>query len=524
MRTLIRTSLVADARRPGFRPVFGVLEWTRVVVYVSAAIFSIAVESIPWRVAVVVCVDLLAAGLAAYRISSGRRGPRLGVALSDIAIAVIVQGVGGYGLPQLLVTAVFVTGIFLYLFERSARIKLLAAGLGALGIGWAVSGLGTTTEASTRPFAIIAGFIALTFGAVATTIVVSKTRELQGALSKSELRLQTSIESVSSGLALLDADLEVVTANPAIRRMLGVNSLRGRQFLDVIETPEEVRLALKRLRHGDEDSVTTSVELGSGDDARNIALTFTAIRKLSGDVSDVVVGAHDVTEERRTQEVLEDMIRSKDEFIASISHEVRTPLTAVVGFAAELRRSHRELDDETLEEMLGLVDAGSREVAAIVEDLLVAARADIGSLTILQEEFAARAEVMTVLEGMIQTGRSISVDGDANVTGDTQRFRQVVRNLLTNAERYGGNTVEVVIEQPEDRWSQISVIDDGPGIGDRTDDIFDAYVRQQGEKSQPGSVGLGLTVSRDLARMMGGELWHERRDDKTHFIIRLPAA
>ena len=106
---------------------------------------------------------------------------------------------------------------------------------------------------------------------------------------------------------------------------------------------------------------------------------------------------------------------------------------------------------------------------------------------------------------------------------DPVRFRQVIRNLITNARRYGGDYIAVDVERRADVVT-ITVVDDGPGVPDnREQAIFEAYERGHAQSTQPGSVGLGLAVSRELARMMGGDLTFERRDSMTRFAFSVPA-
>jgi signal transduction histidine kinase len=106
---------------------------------------------------------------------------------------------------------------------------------------------------------------------------------------------------------------------------------------------------------------------------------------------------------------------------------------------------------------------------------------------------------------------------------DPVRFRQVLRNLISNARRYGGASITVEVERRGDVVA-VAVVDDGPGVPeDRELAIFEAYERGHANLTQPGSVGLGLTVSRQLARMMDGDLTFERRDSMTRFELTVPA-
>jgi signal transduction histidine kinase len=105
---------------------------------------------------------------------------------------------------------------------------------------------------------------------------------------------------------------------------------------------------------------------------------------------------------------------------------------------------------------------------------------------------------------------------------DPARLRQVLRNLLTNAERYGGPNVAVVVDTEGDDSVVVDVVDDGPGIPPHDwDRIFEPYQRAHEAPGQPDSVGVGLAISRQLATLMGGTLDY-RYDGRSVFRLRLP--
>ena len=133
---------------------------------------------------------------------------------------------------------------------------------------------------------------------------------------------------------------------------------------------------------------------------------------------------------------LEDLVRSKDEFLASISHEIRTPLTAVLGFSEVLREDSGSLGPGGTE-MINLVAEHAREISDIVEDLLVAARADMTALKVVREAVVLREQVEHVAAGR-GSRPSLSIDsdgGDVVAVADGARVRQIVRCLLSNASR-----------------------------------------------------------------------------------------
>ncbi len=232
----------------------------------------------------------------------------------------------------------------------------------------------------------------------------------------------------------------------------------------------------------------------------------------------------------RLKERLEALIRSKDQFLASVSHELRTPLTGIVGLAQELTRGKDEFADVEVDEFLHMIFEQSSELANIVEDLLVAARADIGTLVIKPMRSDLVAEAETVLAGHVnRSGRKTiepKVKGadEAFAEFDPLRFRQVMRNLVTNALRYGGDTIWVEVERRGDRMA-LSVVDDGAGVpASAIEEIFEPYTRASNSLMNPQSVGLGLSVSRQLARLMGGDLVYEPRADGAGFVLLVPAA
>jgi PAS domain S-box-containing protein len=227
----------------------------------------------------------------------------------------------------------------------------------------------------------------------------------------------------------------------------------------------------------------------------------------------------------RAQESMIELMRSKDEFIASVSHELRTPLTVVAGLALELEQRWQTFSDGELSEFITLIASESREMGDLIEDLLVAARADIGEVPVYPDLVDLRVCVDQVVASCSLADRArISVSGEGiNGNVDPVRFRQIVRNLVTNAIRYGGTRIHVTVGDEHGR-ALVSVFDDGSGIavGDR-DRIFAAYGRAHDRQGVPGSVGLGLTVSRKLTELMDGSISY-RYNRGSYFELQFPLA
>jgi signal transduction histidine kinase len=236
-----------------------------------------------------------------------------------------------------------------------------------------------------------------------------------------------------------------------------------------------------------------------------------------------VIG-HLVVQRARSRASLDEMQRlseEKDRFLASVSHEIRTPLTSVSGLAHELRDRPQDFGVEEVKDLIGLIADESDELSAIVEDLLVAARTDIDKVNI----HAGRLIVGKEAENAMETsGVSAALVGarSAEAWGDAQRVRQILRNLLTNAGRYGGDTIEIRMAD-NSHWARITVADNGAPIPDlKRREIFEPYVTAHREDHKAGSIGLGLFISRKLATLMGGSLDYHHDGEWSMFSLDLP--
>jgi signal transduction histidine kinase len=217
---------------------------------------------------------------------------------------------------------------------------------------------------------------------------------------------------------------------------------------------------------------------------------------------------------------------SKDRLLASVSHEIRTPLTAIVGLSEELVSSRTSLGEEELDELNGIIALQSRELAELVEDLLVASRADFGNLSIRPENIDLLDQARRVAEGVREShpsSKKVTIDGDQVIAwADPLRVRQVIRNLLTNAIKYGGSHIVVRVDYSHG-LARVIVADDGEGVPEAESKlIFERYYRSAQSPTQPGSVGIGLAVSRQLAEMMDGALDYVRTGGAPRFELTLP--
>jgi len=229
-------------------------------------------------------------------------------------------------------------------------------------------------------------------------------------------------------------------------------------------------------------------------------------------------------ERKQADERMASLMASKDQLVASVSHELRTPLTVVVGLVEELA-TRPDLPPGDRTEFVELIRDQSHELTHIVEDLLVASRAGTGELVVVPERLSLAHEIGQVLKLMPDPrGKSIETRGHCrDVDADRLRVRQILRNLLSNAIRYGGGLITITLEDRPGR-SALMVADDGPGIPlEDRDRIFELYQRAHETPGLPGSLGIGLAVSRRLARLMGGDLTFGGGDGNA-FVLELPPA
>ena len=220
-------------------------------------------------------------------------------------------------------------------------------------------------------------------------------------------------------------------------------------------------------------------------------------------------------------DVLRRVNADKDQFIAGVSHELRTPLTTIRGFADVLAGG--DVTDSERAEYIGVIQHEAYAMSAIVEDLLVAARVEAGHITIVPREIDIRHVVDQVISALPRTSGSVgNAVGEAmTAVGDEMRVRQVVRNLVSNSIRHGGSRVWVESEA-EGADVLIHVCDDGGGVAESIrESMFQPYVSRPNDGARPESVGLGLTVSRQLAWLMDGDIEYAYTGH-SRFTLRLP--
>jgi signal transduction histidine kinase len=222
----------------------------------------------------------------------------------------------------------------------------------------------------------------------------------------------------------------------------------------------------------------------------------------------------------------------KDEFVLTASHELRSPLTSVQGFAELLMLERDKLSPKQADTVEIILD-NTRHLVRLLNDLLDLARSDAGRLTIKP----APTDVSSLVEDAVRTMRSQTEGRDQTlqhriepnlpqVSVDRDRIRQVLVNLLTNAHEYSpaGASIEVTATHRNSQV-ELAVSDDGPGMAaDQLEHIFERFTRgDAGLTQHVGGTGLGLAISKSLVELHGGTIAAESAvGHGSTFRVRLP--
>ena len=230
----------------------------------------------------------------------------------------------------------------------------------------------------------------------------------------------------------------------------------------------------------------------------------------------LAITRHGRQREREVVRLSEEAHRIKNDFVAMVSHELRTPLTSIAGFADTLVDSWHELPDEEVDEFLSIINRQAIYLGDLVEDVLVIPRLEADRLRFLPELFDLGDLIEDVAKMVFPNGGKktslVSLPDGVRVKADRRRVQQVIRNLMENARKYGGDQIMVEGFVMGDQYL-IIISDNGPGVPDEeTQKVFENFEQlSKGDAREATGIGLGLPIARRLARAMGGEVWYERR-------------
>ncbi|NMC14586.1 MAG: hypothetical protein GYA34_17085, partial [Chloroflexi bacterium] len=222
--------------------------------------------------------------------------------------------------------------------------------------------------------------------------------------------------------------------------------------------------------------------------------------------------------------------RLQEDFIATISHELLTPLGFIKGYATTLLREDTSWDDDTRREFLSIIDEEADRLHELIENLMDSSRLQAGTLKMSFQPIRLDAFLKDVTMRATSRLEKMKVELDLQeaafqIVADPTRLAQVFDNLLTNANKYAPDTPINICLKKENEMALISVQDHGQGIApEHLDNIFKRFYRVPTPNTNVRGTGLGLFICRQIVRAHGGEIWVESTLGKgTTFFIRLPA-
>ncbi len=318
------------------------------------------------------------------------------------------------------------------------------------------------------------------------------------------------VDDLPDGLVVADADASVVHANARAVSLLlrDPDKVTGAHLSDVVALDDlDGNTWYDCLRPYDGLSTRTRLVERSWyrPDGHELLVTGRLVRDAPrGRVIRVSVGIRSV----RARERLD---RERSDLVATVAHELRSPLTGVKGFTATLLAKWDRFSEQQRKLMLETVDADADRLARLITELLDTARIDSGRLTLRTEPVDVEALVERVVTSAEAAGarpmRVFAHDGLPEMWGDSDKLSQVVTNLVDNAQRHGKGTVDVVFgpESAADGTPGVFLLvdDEGNGIPDEMRDR--AFTRFWRSGARDGS-GLGLYIVRGLVEAHAGEV------------------
>lgn len=333
--------------------------------------------------------------------------------------------------------------------------------------------------------------------------------------------LESLLRNIPTAISIIDMEGRILSWNPAAESLFGytVDEAVGQEADRLIATTPrlmgEASDFTRRTFDGQPVHVVTQRTAKDG------ALIDVELRAIPIVVGDKPLGAlaiyHDITGLQRARRAAESAARAKSEFLANMSHELRTPLNAILGFSSLLARG-RNLSAEQ-QENLAIITRSGEHLLGLINDVLDMAKLESGRLTLhntlfdphrLLEELIEMFRQRAAAKGIDLT-LACGLDVPRVILADNRKLRQVLINLLGNAVKFtdsGAVVLRAGCAQVADGCRlRLTVQDTGPGISaEDIGIIFDPFVQVGVRPASREGTGLGLPISREMARLMGGDL------------------
>ncbi len=330
------------------------------------------------------------------------------------------------------------------------------------------------------------------------------------------LRMAALLSSVADGILILKPDLTVQQVNRAFERL--VNAPAG----DLNNKPFNQIVRWARPPKGIPLDETVIPQLGwrpandfflEGDMLRNspldpipVEITYAPLYSGDGELLNIIASVRDITRFREAEEL-------KANFVSVISHELKTPIALIKGYASTLRRDDVDWDKDTVQESLKVIEEEADHLTAMVEDLLDATKLQAGGVALRKSEVDLAALINDLTKKFAlqsqkhQLVANISDDFPV-INGDEVRLTQLLSNLITNAIKYSeGGTVTIDAKKVGENV-QVCVTDQGKGFDPiDTPHVFDRFYRSDGAARTTKGTGLGLYLCQAIVNAHGGRIW-----------------
>ena len=327
--------------------------------------------------------------------------------------------------------------------------------------------------------------------------------------------------SMIEGVAVVGGDERIIYCNAAFEQILELpeGSSKGKKLVEALRQAELVTLVRQVLPGGEE--ITGEVEVGM---VRPRSFSVTAAPVHAAGPSSAVLVLHDISELRRLERVRQD-------FVANVSHEFKTPLTAIQGFAETLLGG--ALDDlANRKRFVEIIREHAMRLARLTDDLLKLSRIEAGRLELELRPIRVEALVNSCIETARLKAESRGLQIHVNlpaglppVRGDGAQLGEVLQNLLDNALQYTPSGGEIEVTASSDGHEvTLTVADTGIGIPESDlARIFERFYRVDAARSrEAGGTGLGLAISRHIVDAHGGRIWVESavgQGSRFHFSV-----
>ena len=344
------------------------------------------------------------------------------------------------------------------------------------------------------------------------------------------------VDSSDDAIASKTLDGIVTSWNPGATRLFGYQpaEIIGKPITTIIPPELHAQEAeiLARLRRGERVDHFETVRVAKDGRHIEISLTISPIRDEEGAIIGASKIARDVTDRKRSERLLREADRQKDEFLATLAHELRNPLAPICA-AAELLKQAKSLAPE-LRAATAILERQARHMTHLVDDLLDMSRITSGRIRLQPEPI----ELTELLRGVIETYRQSAEIARHQVTfaasgvpvyvnGDRIRLTQVTSNILHNAVKYTppGGRIEVGL-RTENRQAIVNIRDNGMGIPpEMLEHIFEPFAQlDRSFEHTDGGLGIGLTLAKRLIELHQGriDVRSAGRGKGTEFLIHLP--